>query len=118
MLNRIMIYTKRMENMVDFYTAFFGFSVIRDPDDRLVTLRPIGDGVEILLHPAAKSQRDGQVMVKLVFDCQDVAVRKSELEAAGLHVGPVLDAGEYKFANLKDPSGNSIQISERGYRSV
>ena len=71
-LGRVVIYAKDIEAMVVFYTQTFGFEVLRDPADRIVELRHPEGGAVINLHPAAKSQKMGQVLVKLVFDVQDV----------------------------------------------
>lgn len=115
MLTRLLIYTKKMDEMVTFYTTHFGFRAAQADGDRIVELLPIqsSGGAAIMLHAAAKSQREGQAMVKLVFHCTDVHARKAELMQAGLTVGPVMDGGGYEFANMKDPGGNSVQISSR-----
>lgn len=113
MLTRVMIYTKVLDEMVAFYTAHFGFHAVQAEGDRITELVPRDGGAAIMLHPAAKPQKEGQVMVKLVFHCDDVAARKAALETAGLKVGPVLAGDGYAFANMKDPGGNSVQISSR-----
>ena len=69
---RVVIYAKDVEASIAFYEETFGFVALRDPSDRIVELNhPDGGGV-INLHPAAKSQKMGQVLVKLVFDVRDV----------------------------------------------
>jgi hypothetical protein len=88
--------------MADFYKMHFGYSVHREPDDRIVELRPPGTGAILLLLPAAKSKRAGQSAVKLVFACNDVET------FGALHRGD-----GYVFANAKDPSWNAISISGR-----
>lgn len=114
-LGRLIIYTKKIDEMVAFYCDHFGYEAIHYPGDRIVELRP-ESGAALLLHPAGKAQKMGQVLVKLVFDAPDVAARREALLAAGVEVGPLLDGGGYVFANLKDPSGNSVQISGRAFR--
>ena len=114
-LGRLIVYTRKPEEMVAFYTSHFGYTALRDPADRIVELRA-PEGPALLLHPAGKAQKMGQVLVKLVFDTPDVPARRAALMAAGVEVGPVLDGGGYAFANLKDPSGNSVQISGRAFR--
>lgn len=114
-LNRILIYSRKMDEMVAFYTRHFGYDVWRDPGDRIVELRPSGDGAVIMLHPAGKGRRIGQSLVKLVFDCADVPTTRAALIAQGVYVGTVHDAGSYLFANMKDPDGNSVQISGRSF---
>ncbi|MBB95714.1 MAG: glyoxalase [Rhodobacteraceae bacterium] len=115
-IGQIIVYTKKMDEMVAFYRDHFGFAVHADPADRIVELAA-NDGPSLLLHPAAKSQKMGQVLVKLVFDVEDVPAMRDRLIQSGLAVGPLLDGGGYAFANLKDPSGNSVQISARAFRA-
>jgi catechol 2,3-dioxygenase-like lactoylglutathione lyase family enzyme len=115
-LNRIIIYTRRMAEMVAFYGDHFGYEAVVDVTDRLVELRPGAGGAVILLHPAAKGQKHGQSMLKLVFDVADVPATRDRLIGADLDVGPIHAADGYEFANLKDPSGNSVSISSRAFR--
>lgn len=115
-LGRVIVYTRKTDEMVAFYRDHFGYRVLpSDPGDRIVELRPADGGAALLLHPAGKGQRQGQALVKLVFDVADVVASRAALIEAGLAVGPVHDAGGYGFANLKDPSGNPVQISGRAY---
>lgn len=112
-LGRILVYTKRVDEMVAFY-ASFGFVAKRLPGDRIVELIPQDGGATIMLHQAAKSQKQGQSQVKLVFDIPDVERFKAECEIA---FGPVHKADGYVYSNTKDPSGNTVQISSRAYAS-
>ena len=70
----------------------------------------------VLLHPAASSQKEGQVLIKLVFDVRDVGKFCREAKKKGLVFGVEHKADGYTFANCKDPSKNSISISSRVYR--
>ncbi len=115
--HRLILYTRRMDEMTAFYHRHFGYTAFRNEADRIVELRPAGGGAILMLHPAAKGQREGQAQVKLVFDVRDVAAFRDSLIADGLPVGPLHDGGGYVFANLKDPSGNSLSISGRGFAS-
>ena len=117
-LGRLIIYTRKMDEMAEFYATHFGYQIRRDPADRITELAPQAGGAALLLHPAGKAQKMGQVLVKLVFDVADVPARRAALMAAGIEVGPLLDGGGDAFANLKDPSGNSVQISARAFRSA
>lgn len=108
---RVVIYTRKMEEMISFYGNHFGFEVLRDPADRIVELQhPEGGGV-INLHPAAKSQKMGQVLIKLVFDVEDVET----FVTAHPGFGPIHHVPGYSFANSKDPSGNSVSVSSRAF---
>jgi len=112
-LGRIIIYTKRIDEMVAFYTTLFGYSRQDVPGDRIVELRPPASGMPILLHPAARSQKQGQACVKLVFDVADVSAFCADAADAGFAFGTIHGADGYHFANCKDPSGNSVSVSSR-----
>ncbi|MEJ1999970.1 MAG: VOC family protein [Maritimibacter sp.] len=115
-LGRLVIYTSKIDQMASFYARHFGFSVIRSDDDRIVELRAQNSGMTLLLHPAAAKQKEGQVLVKLVFDVEDVSAFCDAAKADGLDFGKIHKAGGYEFANAKDPSKNSIQVSSRAFR--
>ena len=115
-LGRILIYTRKTDEMVAFYTTHFGYAVRNLPGDRLVELAPpdLG-GVALLLHPLAKGQTAGQVLVKLVFDVPDVVGFCAAAADKGLRFGTVHSAEGYHFANAKDPAGNPVQVSSRAF---
>ncbi len=113
MLGGVIIYTKDVPAMVAFYETHFGFVVVPRDGDRITELRHPGGGGHLMLHKAAKTQKMGQVLVKLRMDVPDVAGKRDALIAAGISVGPLGDGLGYDYANLKDPSGNSISLSNR-----
>jgi predicted enzyme related to lactoylglutathione lyase len=114
-INRIIIYSRKMPEMIDFYCRHFGFSAHQPDDDRIVELRPASGGLTILLHPAGKGQKQGQSVVKLVFDVEDVEWFCRDAKERGLDFGPIHRADGYAFANARDPSGNSVSISSRAF---
>jgi len=113
MLGGVIINTKDVPAMIAFYQTHFGFVTAPPDGDRITELRHPDGGGPILLHKAAKTQKMGQVLVKLRMDVPDVAGKRAELLAAGVTVGPLGDGLGYDYANLKDPSGNSISLSNR-----
>ena len=115
-LGRLIIYTKKIDAMVEFYCGHFGYEAIRIDGDRIVELRPSGGGASILLHPASKGQREGQSLVKLVFDVEDVFAFCERARQAGLTFGKIHQADGYCFANAKDPSNNSVSVSSRAFK--
>lgn len=115
-LGRLVIYTKKPDAMVAFYSDYFGYRPVRLPGDPIIELHPPGEGAAIMLHPASKAQKDGQSLVKLVFDVPDVGIARDEARARGLVFGPIQHADGYSFANAKDPSGNAVQVSSRAFR--
>lgn len=117
-LGRIVIYTRKIEQMAEFYAKHFGFSVSCVEGDRITELTPQGAGCAILLHPASAKQKEGQALVKLVFDVEDVAGFCAACAANGLKFGKIHRADGYVFANTKDPSGNSVQVSGRAFAAT
>jgi len=115
LLGRVVIYTGRIDQMAEFYAKHFGFSVLRKGSDRIVELRSPAGGMAIHLHPAAARQKEGQVLVKLVFDVEDVEAFCASAKEQGLAFGTVHRADGYLFANAKDPAKNSIQVSSRAF---
>ena len=115
-LNRLTIYTRKMAEVEAFYTRFFGYTALHDPEDRLVELRPPGGGAVISLHPLAKGRKSGQTLVKLAFDVEDVPAFCAWAKANGLAFGSIHQADGYQYANAKDPAGNNISITSRSYR--
>lgn len=115
-LNRIIFYVRDVERSAVFYTSYFDFKVLNDPADRITELVPANGGATLMLHKAGKGQKVGQVLVKLVFDVEDVPGFCERAEKGGLIFGAIHNAEGYVFANAKDPDGNSIQISSRAFR--
>lgn len=113
MLGRITIYTRKMPEMIAFYGRHFGFEPLEREGDRITELRHPDGGASIMLHAAAKSQKIGQVLVKLIMDVPDVEATRARLISEGVKVGSIWDGGGYQFANMKDPSGNPVSISSR-----
>jgi predicted enzyme related to lactoylglutathione lyase len=117
-LNRLVLYARDVETTVAFYEKHFGFEVLRLPGDRIVELLARGGGANIMVHPAAKGVKTGQVAVKLVFDVEDVPKFRAESAQNGLVFGPEHPANGYSYANAKDPCGNNIQVSSRAFRKT
>jgi catechol 2,3-dioxygenase-like lactoylglutathione lyase family enzyme len=99
-----------------FFSTHFGFTALDDPSDRITELVPTEGGSRIMLHKAGKGQKFGQVLVKLVFDVEDIPGFCKDAKSKGLNFGSIHEADGYTFANAKDPDGNSIQISSRAFR--
>ena len=118
-LNRLLIYARDVEATALFYEKHFGFKRMQLPGDRIVELVAQDGGANILLHPAAKSQKSGgQTIVKLSFDVEDVGAFCARSAENGLEFGPVHEADGYSFANAKDPCLNSISVSSRASRKA
>ena len=70
-LGRIILYTKKLEEVAEFYCTHFGFHERRLDGDRIVELVPRAGGAHIMLHPMGEGRKEGQTLVKLVFDGQN-----------------------------------------------
>jgi len=114
-LGRLIIYTKKIPEMVDFYCTHFEYEEVRKDGDRIIELQAKGQGATLMLHPASKGQKEGQSLVKLVFDVEDVPAFCDAARNRGLEFGPVHHADGYCFANAKDPSKNSVCVSGRAF---
>ncbi len=114
-LGRLIIYTKKIEEMIAFYCQHFDYHVVERPGDRIIELSPQSSGASILLHPASERQKMGQPLVKLVFDVEDVPAFCAKAKENGLNFGTVHQVEGYAFANAKDPSQNSICVSSRAF---
>jgi catechol 2,3-dioxygenase-like lactoylglutathione lyase family enzyme len=115
-LNRIILYSKDVEETVGFYRTHFGFEPHREDGDRIIELINPDGGARLMIHAAGKAQKKGQSTVKLVFDIKDVEAFKRKCLADGLDFGPLHQANGYVFANAHDPGGNPISISSRAFR--
>ena len=114
-LGRIILYVKDVEQSASFYVAHFGFEARREEGDRIVELVHAAGGINLMLHPTARSQKTGQSTIKLVFDVEDV---EKFVAASKLKFGEVHKADGYSFANAKDIDGNSVQVSGRAFRKA
>ncbi|CAN7684915.1 VOC family protein [Rhizobium sp. LjRoot254] len=114
-LGRLVLYVRDVEATIGFYEKHFGYKAERLDGDRIVELVAPDGGVNLMVHPAGKGQKMGQVLVKLVFDVENVEAFCAQSSAKGLEFGSIHQADGYQFANAKDPSGNSISISSRAF---
>jgi catechol 2,3-dioxygenase-like lactoylglutathione lyase family enzyme len=110
---RIILYVKDLPKVAIFYQKHFGMKPLPSDDAGWLELKSPAGGCNIALHRAATTQKSGAAM-KVVFGVPNVRQFMKEREAEGLKFGPVHDTGTFLFANVKDPAGNSVQISSRG----
>lgn len=113
---RVILYVRDMEKSAAFYVRYFGLIRVETDVDDLIHLTSTQNGLGLTLLQAAKSVKLGQAGVKLVFQVDDVEAFKTQSAAAGLKFGATHVGTDYAFANAKDPSGNSIQISSRRFK--
>ena len=114
-LGRLVLYVRDVEATIQFYETYFGYVADRRDDDRIIELVSSDGGATLMIHPAGKAQKMGQVLVKLVFDAQNVEAFSADCRAKGFEFGPIHQADGYQFVNAKDPNGNSISVSSRSF---
>ncbi len=115
-LNRIIIYAKDMQKMAAFYEKYFDFVANHLENEKEIELNPINNGIQIRLLQAAKSVKQGQVLVKLVFDVESVEEFVTKSKLTGLSFGKIHKANGYSYANTKDTGGNNLQVSSRAFK--
>ncbi|MEO7039231.1 MAG: VOC family protein [Gemmatimonadaceae bacterium] len=109
---RIIMYVQELPKVTRFYERYFGMKALPSDEKGWVELISEGGGCVLALHQASRAQKSGAAM-KIVFGVADVPAFVLACEQDGLKFGPVHDAGGLHFANVKDPAGNSVQISNR-----
>ncbi len=110
-LGRLFVYTKRMVPMVELLLQKLRFQRNPQNGDRIVDFRPQDVGLKLLLYYASKGLKEGQSLVKLVLDVQDIPAFCKAAAANGLAFGAVHQADGYVVANVKHPSNNSVSVS-------
>ncbi|MCW1967709.1 MAG: VOC family protein [Anaerolineae bacterium] len=114
-LVRVILYVRDMEESAAFYERHFGFRRVDAGVDEPIHLESSANGLGLTILQAAKSVKLGQAGVKLVFQVEDIESFKAKSAKAGLKFGATHSGPGYSFANAKDPSGNSVQISSRRF---
>ena len=109
---RIILYVQELPKVVRFYERYFGMKALPTDEKGWVELLGEGGGCVLALHQASRAQKSGAAM-KIVFGVSDVHAFVLACEKDGLKFGPVHDVGGLQFANVKDPAGNSVQVSNR-----
>lgn len=114
-VSRVILYVKDVARVSAFYQQHFEMKPLPGSEEGWVELSSGKRSCNIALHKAASSQKGGAAM-KIVFGVSNVRKFIAEREDDGLRFGPIHSPGEFEFANAKDPAGNSIQISSRGFK--
>ncbi len=114
---RLVLYVKDIPAVAAFYRKHFGFIPLPSDLPGWQELVSPAGGCSLALHQAAKSQKSGAAM-KMVFAVPDVKRFIAERAKHGLAFGAIHQANGYCFANAKDPAGNSVSISDRGYHAA
>ncbi len=109
---RIILYVQEIPKVARFYEKYFGMKSLPSDNKAWLELASESGGCVLALHQASRAQKSGAA-IKIVFGVPDVPAFVLECAKDGLTFGPVHEVGGLHFANVKDPAGNSIQISDR-----
>ena len=110
----VSIFSKNMEESLDFYQNIVGLSVIRDMKDN--PLHPVvflanetGDTCVEIIWEAERTYEGGGI--SLGFITNDANAKREELIASGYNPTPMISPGPgTQFFFIKDPSGVEIQF--------
>ena len=107
-LARIILFTRQMELMSDYYGRILGLKLISEEKGwREYAAGP----TSIALHSGPSSP--GSKGPKLTFYAEDVAALRETLVSRGASFGKVLAGSPLHLCNGKDPDGNPVQLSNR-----
>lgn len=105
---RIILFTRQMDAMSDYYGRILGLEVISEEKG----WREYSAGaVTIALHSGPPSP--GSKGPKIVFYAADVASLRDTLVARGAKFGKAREGDVLTLCDGKDPDGNPIQLSNR-----
>ena len=110
---RLILYVQDIPKAARFYERYFGLKALPSENKSWQELASDAGGCILALHQASRAQKSGAAM-KIVFGVKDVRAFVADCGRDGLKFGPIHEVGELLFANVKDPAGNSVQISNRG----
>ncbi|HTJ30445.1 MAG TPA: VOC family protein [Acidobacteriaceae bacterium] len=107
-LARIILFTRQMDGMSDFYGRILGLKLITEEKG----WREYKAGAAtIALHSGPPSP--GSKGPKIVFYAEDVPALRELLVARGARFGKVHVGNPFILCDGKDPDGNPIQLSNR-----
>ena len=107
-LKRVILFTKRMPEMVAFYRDVLGLKL--STNEKGWKEFEAG-GCGLALHSG--SSVVGTKPPKLVFYARDVTAARKKVLGRGARLGKVNSASGLYFCDGKDPDGNAFQISSR-----
>jgi catechol 2,3-dioxygenase-like lactoylglutathione lyase family enzyme len=113
-ITRVILYVKNVPRIAEFYERYFDMRPLPGGTEKWTELAASSGGCTIALHKASVAQKSGAA-IKLVFGVDDIQAFKNAKEREGLRFGVIHEADGVAFCNTKDPAGNSLQISNRGF---
>ena len=117
-LDHVYYWVSDMDRAVKFYEDVLGLGLLRRDSSNWAELD--AGGVRLALHGAIDGRPLEVGGATAVFRVDDLEAAKAELEARGAefdeHVGEV--EGFARFASMRDPDGNRVQIIEYAGRGA
>lgn len=115
-LSGITIAADRLEDMARFYERVLGVSISRQVWSGLTIFAGTVSGIEIRLFPKqAVGITARQNLHQLRFRVSDVDAALAEAEqAGGTREGNPASSGTYRFACVRDPDGNTVELYGTG----
>jgi catechol 2,3-dioxygenase-like lactoylglutathione lyase family enzyme len=107
-LKRVIIFTRRMDEMAKFYRDVIGLKPLTDEAEWKEFQ---AGGCNLALHKGSSSV--GAHPPKMVFFARDVAAARSELLRRGATLGKMKSGAGPDMCDGRDPDGNPFQISNR-----
>ena len=115
-LGRVIIFVGDVQRCAQFYQDVFGFKVVPsgEPAEGWMELDTGGAGLAFhkargVKGPTGSSENPH----KIVFYAKDVVKARAEVVAKGAKMGKVIEYGDLRFCDGKDPEGHVFQISNR-----
>ena len=111
-LDHVYYWVSDMDRAVTFYTDVLGLRLLRRDGGNWAELD--AGGIRLALHGAIEGRPMEVGGATAVFRVEDLDSTRAELEGRGAefdeHVGEV--QGFARFASLRDPDGNKVQVIE------
>ncbi|MEP6849502.1 MAG: VOC family protein [Acidobacteriota bacterium] len=114
-LARVIIFTRDVERLVDFYVSNFGLKLVGEADPGWTELN--AGGCNLAFHKFSGAVENGDSAdngIKFVFGAKDVAAERSRLQGLGVEMTKIFEFGDIRMCDGSDPDGNRFQISSRG----
>jgi catechol 2,3-dioxygenase-like lactoylglutathione lyase family enzyme len=111
-LSRIIIFTRDVDRLVEFYRTAFELSEIGVATSAWAELD--AGGCNLAFHKINEDSHIRDCWIKPVFGAADVPGERQRLENLGIEMSEVVTFGEIQLCDGRDPDGNWFQISSRG----
>ncbi len=110
-LSRVIIFTRDVKRLADFYTSHFDLQPIGEAEDGWIELN--AGGCNLAFHKTSVKTDGSDNGIKFVFGSGDVASEKTRLEGLGIKMTKIFNFGKIQMCDGQDPDGNRFQISSR-----